>query len=274
MAREQSQSSIRPAQDEQAQDDDAPELVDSSTITHQDDDDDDSTSNSEPFQHFPPDTAPTFLSSIAIRAFLLGVTFAFSISLTFGLVFLPPTPIPIWRAPFFLATLSLFHFLEYLLTAHYNPTYADISAYLLSHNGLAYNLANGAALAECIITSLFFPTWQAHLSNPGTIPFGLAAVILGQVVRSAAMATAGTNFNHIVQTKQNTGHVLVKRGVYAWLRHPSYFGFFWWGLGTQVVLGNVACLVGYAVVLWKFFSSRIFRKCLQVVFCVCEGDVC
>jgi len=268
MAQEQLQSSIKTETDEKARDA-APELVESSNNTHQEDDEDDSTYNDEPFQHFPPDTAPNFLSSIVIRAFLLGTTFALSISLTLGLLFLPLTPYPIWRAPFFLATLSLFHFLEYLLTAHYNPTYADISAYLLSHNGLAYNLANGAAMAECIITSLFLPTWQARLSNPGTIPFGFAAVLLGQLVRSAAMATAGTNFNHIVQTKQNTGHVLVKRGVYAWLRHPSYFGFFWWGLGTQVVLGNVVCLVGYAIVLWKFFSSRIFRKCpVGRVLCV------
>jgi len=255
---EQLQSGIGPAIGEQAGDDEAPTLIDSSHNGHQDDHA--STSDSEPFQHFPPDTQPTFLSSIAIRAFLLGTTLAFSLSLSVALILQPPTPSPVWRAPFFLATLSFFHFLEYFLTAHYNPTCADISAYLLSHNGLAYNLANGAAIAECIVTSFFFPTWQARLSNSGTIPFGLTAVLLGQMVRSAAMATAGTNFNHIVQTKQNTGHVLVKNGVYAWLRHPSYFGFFWWGLGTQVVLGNVVCLVGYAVVLWKFFSSRIFRK--------------
>lgn len=41
------------------------------------------------------------------------------------------------------------------------------------------------------------------------------------------------------------------------LRHPSYFGFFWWGIGTQLVCGNTLCLLAYAGVLWKFFSSRI-----------------
>ena len=41
------------------------------------------------------------------------------------------------------------------------------------------------------------------------------------------------------------------------LRHPSYFGFFWWGIGTQLVCGNTLCLAGYAVVLWRFFSRRI-----------------
>ena len=71
------------------------------------------------------------------------------------------------------------------------------------------------------------------------------------------MAQAGSNFNHLVQMRRKQGHELVTDGIYAWLRHPSYFGFWWWGLGTQVVLGNWACLVGYAVVLWRFFSGRI-----------------
>lgn len=262
IAKEQAQSGIGPAIEHSSDNDEAPSLV----ATPQNGDQQDSlpSTRRQSHDHFPPNTQPTFLSSIVIRAFLLGTTFAFSICLTLILIFLPTSPNPIWRATFFLTTLSLFHFLEYLLTAHYNPTYADISAYLLSHNGIAYNLANGAAMAECIIASLFFPTWQARLSNSGTIPLGLAAILLGQIVRSAAMATAGTNFNHIVQTKQNTGHVLVTKGVYASLRHPSYFGFFWWGLGTQIVLGNVVCLVGYAIVLWKFFNHRIFRKCCSI----------
>lgn len=82
-------------------------------------------------------------------------------------------------------------------------------------------------------------------------------LVIGQVIRSTAMAQAGTNFNHTVQMQKNYGHELVTDGMYAWLRHPSYFGFFWWGLGTQVVLGNVVCFMGYAVVLWGFFRSRI-----------------
>lgn len=82
-------------------------------------------------------------------------------------------------------------------------------------------------------------------------------IVVGQATRTVAMAQAGSNFNHTVQMKKNAGHELVTRGIYAWFGHPSYFGFFWWGLGTQVVLGNTVCLVGYAGVLWKFFSSRI-----------------
>lgn len=82
-------------------------------------------------------------------------------------------------------------------------------------------------------------------------------MILGQLARSYAMAHAGTNFSHVVVMNREQDHVLVKTGIYAFIRHPSYFGFFWWGVGTQFMLGNPVCAVGYAVVLWKFFSSRI-----------------
>lgn len=86
---------------------------------------------------------------------------------------------------------------------------------------------------------------------------GLVMVLGGQVVRSKAMLAAGENFNHVVQTSRASGHVLVTTGVYRVWRHPSYFGFFYWGLGTQLVMGNAVCFVGYGLVLWKFFSSRV-----------------
>lgn len=93
------------------------------------------------------------------------------------------------------------------------------------------------------------------------VVIGLFLMALGQAVRSLAMAQAGSNFNHTVQVERKEDHTLVMHGVYAVLRHPSYFGFFWWGIGTQLVLGNVVSLLGYAVVLWKFFSHRIDREC-------------
>lgn len=103
-------------------------------------------------------------------------------------------------------------------------------------------------------------------------------MVLGQTIRSVAMAQAGSNFNHTVQVTRREGHVLVTGGVYSVLRHPSYFGFFWWGLGTQLVLGNGVCFVAYAVVLWRFFSGRIWSElppsfflpssfCFRVVGC-------
>lgn len=43
----------------------------------------------------------------------------------------------------------------------------------------------------------------------------------------------------------------------SYFRHPSYFGFFIWSIGTQVLLINPVCTVGYTVVTWRFFRDRI-----------------
>lgn len=40
-------------------------------------------------------------------------------------------------------------------------------------------------------------------------------------------------------------------------RHPSYAGFFYWAIATQLLLGNYIATIGFAVVLYRFFSSRI-----------------
>jgi len=159
----------------------------------------------------------------------------------------------------------LFHFLEYYVTARYNTPVAKISAFLLSQNGWAYNVAHTLALAECLLTHTVLPYDILPLSlRYALLGLGLTMLFIGQATRSTAMAQAGTNFSHTVQMQKKHGHELVTDGIYAWLRHPSYFGFWWWGLGTQVVLGNVVCFIGYAVVLWQFFKSRITSESLLV----------
>jgi len=45
-------------------------------------------------------------------------------------------------------------------------------------------------------------------------------------------------------------------GVYRWFRHPSYAGFFYWALGTQLVLQNPLTFVLFAILLWRFFYYR------------------
>lgn len=201
------------------------------------------------------------LAGISLRAFLLGITHALSVAAVF--VILYATSSPLWRLPFFLAALSLFHFLEFWTTAAFNPPEASIHAFLLTANWPAYAIAHAAACAECLLAGLLHPGPYPVIPPPARAALmaaGLALVVVGQTVRSAAMVTAGRSFNHTVQHRRAASHTLVTRGIYAWFRHPSYFGFFWWALGTQLVLGNVVCFVGYAVALWRFFSGRIVHE--------------
>ncbi|KAI9641456.1 farnesyl cysteine-carboxyl methyltransferase [Ciborinia camelliae] len=214
---------------------------------------------------------PKSLSGIALRSFLVGIVLTISTFSALYLFFV--TDSLFWRVPFFVASLAIFHFLEFWTTARYNTPEASISSFLFSGNGSAYNIAHSAAVTECLITNYFFPDgfynaygWRfpptmASYLSPRTQNFilviGLILIIVGQTIRSVAMVQAGRSFNHIVQFTRSRSHTLVTNGLYSWLRHPSYFGFFWWGLGTQMVLGNFYCFWGYAIVLWMFFNRRI-----------------
>ncbi|KAK0121949.1 hypothetical protein ONS95_010223 [Cadophora gregata] len=198
---------------------------------------------------------PKSLSGIAIRSFILGLVLSSTLFLS---AYLLHTGRPIWRAPFFITILSLFHFLEFYTTAHANTPSARISSFLFSSNGSAYTIAHTTSLLETLLSHFFLPAsvLPIYLHYPILI-LGLSMVIIGQVVRAVAMLTAGTNFSHVVKHTKAQSHQLVTTGIYSVFRHPSYFGFFWWGIGTQLICGNVLSLLGYAAVLWKFFASRI-----------------
>ena len=202
---------------------------------------------------------PKSLSGIALRSCLLGAVLTASTTYTIYLL-LPTCYSPLWRAPFFLAVLSLFHFLEFWTTAAYNTRSAQISSFLLSSNGVAYQGAHTFALCELLITHYFFPTrrWLPSATlHTILLSLGLFLILSGQIIRSIAMKDAGTNFNHIVQSTKRSTHTLITSGIYAYFRHPSYFGFFWWAIGTQLVLGNILGFAIYWAVLWRFFSARI-----------------
>jgi protein-S-isoprenylcysteine O-methyltransferase len=199
------------------------------------------------------------ISAIALHAFCLGITLS---TCTISTILLAQSHHRIWRLTEFIATLSLFHFLEFWITARYNTFNAKVSSYLLTSNGSAYLSAHLAAMLEIIITSIYFPSLQDSWSNTYTVLFGLTLVLMGQIVRSIAMAQAGVSFNHIPAKSKKNDHVLVTKGLYSYLRHPSYFGYFFFAVGTQVVVGNKICCVSYLIILWFFFKDRINCKSL------------
>lgn len=63
---------------------------------------------------------------------------------------------------------------------------------------------------------------------------GLVMCAVGEALRKAAIWTARDNFTHLVQQEKAQTHSLVTCGVYSWFRHPSYVGWFYWSIGTQV----------------------------------------
>lgn len=205
--------------------------------------------------------APASLQ-IAITAFPLGILFGLVLprTLSFFLGKLgtsASSATTAWYAhpqlSIYLLAWSIFHMLEFTVTASYNPTRLFSDSFLLN-NGIHYHIAHIVALIEFVLTAYFYPASK----SVSIFTFaGLALIAIGQLLRSMAMIHAHNNFSHIVADKKRTDHELVTTGVYAWTRHPSYVGFFYWAVGTQVMLGNKVGLVGFVVTLWLFFSKRI-----------------
>ena len=179
----------------------------------------------------------SFLGSVCAVGIIVGVLFPPSYMI-FG-----------W----YIIILSSFHFLEYFVTALTNPRNLSLDSYLLNHS-FAYWFAAIVSWVEFFVERWIYPNfkeaWYFSL-------IGVVLCILGEIFRKMAMFTAKTNFNHLVQIKKQEGHELITNGVYRLVRHPSYVGWFWWSIGTQVVLLNPICAVVYAISSWNFFHNRI-----------------
>ena len=154
---------------------------------------------------------------------------------------------------YYIMCLSFFHLSEFVFTALFNQKEVSTDSFLINHS-LEYGLAALASWLEFFIELFFVPSMKLSLY---TRFVGLFLVLFGELFRKLAMYTAGTNFNHYVQEKRKQDHVLVKSGIYSLVRHPSYFGWFYWSIGTQILLANPVCTILYAVSSWKFFKTRI-----------------
>jgi len=150
--------------------------------------------------------------------------------------------------------LCLFHFMEFLTTALYQPQQLTHDSFITNHS-IAYTMAAIAAWIEYILESYFFPQYKHNYFH--MIIIGLILVIIGQFIRSIAMWTCGKNFSHRIMYHKRDDHELVTTGIYSILRHPSYFGWFYWSIGTQILLCNPICFILYLYASWSFFKERI-----------------
>ncbi|KAG9103134.1 hypothetical protein FRC06_000129 [Ceratobasidium sp. 370] len=158
-----------------------------------------------------------------------------------------------YQIGFFVAAWAAFHWGEFAVTAGWNREKLSVDSFLLD-NGKEYHIAHAVALIEFLLTRFFWPQSKSY-----TIIsiIGIVITALGQACRSLAMIHAATNFSHSVATYKVTAHRLVTDGIYSISRHPSYTGFFYWSLGTQLVLQNPISFILYLVLLRRFFTARI-----------------
>ncbi|EPQ59473.1 ICMT-domain-containing protein [Gloeophyllum trabeum ATCC 11539] len=201
--------------------------------------------------HQPHGNIPNTPLAISTISFILGGIFSLGL-----LTFLVGGFEAFWWATyqlgFFVAAWAAFHWGEFAVTAGWNKDKCSVDSFLLD-NGAMYHVANGVAVLEYLVTLYLKPSLKSY---PSISALGILMVIVGQTLRSTAMIHASTNFSHSVAFQRLETHQLVTDGVYRWFRHPSYAGFFYWALGTQLLLLNPVSFTGFAVVLWRFFYYR------------------
>uniref|UniRef100_A0A1B6EVX0 Protein-S-isoprenylcysteine O-methyltransferase n=1 Tax=Cuerna arida TaxID=1464854 RepID=A0A1B6EVX0_9HEMI len=184
---------------------------------------------------------------IAVRAAFLGSVF------TSGLLAAWFLPDPLSIFGWYMCVMAFFHYSEFLTIAITNPRTLSIDSYILNHSN-EYIIAAITSWVEFFIEVYFFP----ELKEMRLVSYmGLCLCVGGECMRKLAMLTAQGNFNHVVQSVRRSDHELVTHGVYRICRHPSYVGWFYWSMGTQMILVNPLCFVAYILASWKFFNDRI-----------------
>ncbi|KRZ27058.1 Protein-S-isoprenylcysteine O-methyltransferase, partial [Trichinella pseudospiralis] len=142
----------------------------------------------------------------------------------------------------YLCVLSIFHFTEFIAIAVCSDDTLSIDSFLLNHS-VEYWLAAILSWMEYFVEYYYFPSLK-HVALISKCGFMLT--ITGEVIRKLAIYSAGKGFSHLVSTKRKETHKLVTTGVYHFWRHPAYLGWLLWSVGTQLILCNPACFVGYS----------------------------
>eukprot|EP00296_Roombia_truncata_P008447 JP446931.1.p1 GENE.JP446931.1~~JP446931.1.p1 ORF type:complete len:236 (-),score=34.44 JP446931.1:28-735(-) len=148
--------------------------------------------------------------------------------------------------------LAFFHTSEFTVVALYDPPNCSVNSFMVNHSS-AYHIATAASFTEFIVEYYFFPS----LKTCSVWVLGLVIVVAGECVRKAAFYYARHNFTHLIQDAKRPNHKLVTTGIYSYFRHPGYFGWFWWSIGTQVLCMNPICTLAFAYASWAFFHGRI-----------------
>lgn len=163
---------------------------------------------------------------------------------------------------------SVFYLSEYLWAALFHPDDVNFSSFMLFNHSNAFHIALCLSATEYWTEYVLFPNLKNigfDDSNPSKFAtwkrnvfgIGMLLSIGGQCLRTVAQFTAGINFTHQIAFYKKKEHTLITHGVYRVFRHPSYLGFFWWSIGTQLVLNNPLSAIIYTAASWSFFARRI-----------------
>ena len=150
-------------------------------------------------------------------------------------------------------SLVIYHFAEYFSVLIYHFNNLTFHSFLIDQSK-EWMITTGASFLEFYIENFFFHKYKCNLFF---IIIGVICLIIGHIFRIGALFTGKKNFTHLISYKKKNDHVLVTNGIYSISRHPSYFGFYLWSMGTEIITFNPICFIAYLIILFKFFDNRI-----------------
>ena len=153
------------------------------------------------------------------------------------------TAIKVWGISFF-----CYHLLEFIVYGFVHKWDIDFSDLFLNYK---YILFQSISLIEHVILHSTID------SNPYFINLGILMVIFGSLVRLASIIQLKGQFSYLIKCNNGTDEKLLTTGLYSFVRHPGYCGFWFFVVGGQIVLGNCCFLIGMIVALKMYFEKRI-----------------
>ncbi len=153
-------------------------------------------------------------------------------------------------------SLVIYHYSKYLSVLIYHFNKCSWHSFLIDQSK-EWIFATLFGFGEYYLEMIYFKKIKTCLFF---IILGLIILIIGQFFRISALFTGKVSFTHVISYKKKKEHVLVTNGIYSISRHPSYFGFFIWSIGTQILCFNPICIICYPIALFIFFKDRILDE--------------
>jgi len=168
-----------------------------------------------------------------------------------------PLPLVFWPVP--LGMLFWFIFLwarwserKALLPEHPSSDSAidfDKGSWPLINHG--WRLVRLSALLVAFIT----PPWTDGVQRYALYCFGLIMMMSGALLRQHCLRMLGTQFTYKVKVSERSK--IIKRGIYRWVRHPSYTGGMLYNLGIAFALTNWRSVVLVVVGMIVMYVYRV-----------------
>ncbi|MEL7342833.1 MAG: isoprenylcysteine carboxylmethyltransferase family protein, partial [Bacteroidota bacterium] len=149
-----------------------------------------------------------------------------------------------------------FHVLEWLVTAIMRPKELEFKSWLLNHSK-EYTIAILVSTVEYWLEYFLIPASWNFKGQSYFVMMGFFGSLFALIIRCKAMFDCGSNFDHIPMMERKPDHELVTRGIYQYIRHPAYFGWFYWTLSSQLLLANPISFLGFSAASISFFRERI-----------------